>query len=387
LLSFSPRPLPPSEDDLVASKAIVPVCNEFAIKLLKQAVNTTPRDNVTISSAGTFLSLAVLLNGAGGDTRKTLARVLGVDEADISSFNDNNAALLRSLKSDDPQVKLSLETSLWLSDSDSFKQDYLDTCANAYGAKLDTLDFKSPTAESIINEWVSKNTSGRIEGSIGSLSSDVVSVVINAAYFIGIWTDRFAKNKTKDELFMLADGKQVTVPMMNQKTTCGYSENELFHAISLPYGNARYSMIILLPPSHSDLGALSSKLTIKDLEESISGLEEREVFVMMPRFGLEKEADMKALLSALGLGIMFDPSRADFTSAVRENVWVDLVQQRTFLEINERGTEIAIAIHISLMKSAGPTRFVADHPFFYAIRDNLTKTILFMGTVMDPSRD
>lgn len=381
------RPAPPSEEDLNASKAVIPTCNDFAFRLFTEAARSSPDENVIISSAGTFMSLAILLNGAGGETRSALAQALGVAEADISSLNTGNAALVRCLTSDDPKVKLSVATSLWLNESDSFRQDYLDTCADAYGVHLEALDFSSSSAAARINAWVSDKTSGRIRGSVRNLKDAVVSALINAAYFNGIWTDRFGKNKTQDGPFYLASGRKVTVPMMSQKTTCGYLETSELQALNLPYGNRRFSMYIFLPHDRTGLAGLLEHLTADQWGDWMHSFQEREVQVVLPRFKSEREVDLRALLSPLGLDIMFDPGRADFSSAVAGTVWIDLAKQNSFIEVNERGTEIAVSIHMPFVKSAGPTRFVVDHPFFYAIRDNLTQTILFIGTIADPSRD
>jgi len=162
-----------------------------------------------------------------------------------------------------------------------------------------------------------------------------------------------------------------------------------FQAISLPYGDGRMSMYIFLPYPESDLNTFLDSLNTENWESWVSQLREQEVFLSMPKFKLEYEKTLNNSLPSLGMGIAFAPGLADFSQmadleALGKNLYIGEVLHKAVVEVNEEGTEAAAVTSVGIRATSAPPAFMANRPFFFAIRDNETKTVLFMGTVVDP---
>jgi serine protease inhibitor len=111
------------------------------------------------------------------------------------------------------------------------------------------------------------------------------------------------------------------------------------------------------------------------------------VRLALPRFGMERQMDLKGPMKAIGLQILFDPSRADFGSVLPgRGVGVGRLHQRTYLRVDEEGTEAA-AVTLGAITLGRTTyeSFEANRPFLYAIRERTTGAILLLGAVHDPS--
>jgi serine protease inhibitor len=216
-----------------------------------------------------------------------------------------------------------------------------------------------------------------------------VLFLINAVYFKADWTYQFDKRRTGPYPFRLTNGSTKDVPMMRQATTFAYYRGEDFSVVSLPYANGRFSMPLALPDESSSLPALYRRLTPANLERWIAGLEGAgsRIPVDLPRFTIEWERTLNETLRGLGMEDAFDASRADFAGIHRSRADLHLseVKQKTFLKVDESGTEAAaVTSSRGGFLSGPPLALVFDRPFFLAIRDNATATLLFLGQVVDP---
>ena len=248
-----------------------------------------------------------------------------------------------------------------------------------------------PSTLTTINQWVNTNTNGKITKILDEINPDTVLFLINAIYFKGTWQTEFDPSHTRDGTFHLGTDGEKQVPMMTRTGDYPYYENheEKFQAISLPYGDGRMSMYIFLPYRESDLNTFLNGLDTENWEHWISQFNEQEVFLSMPKFKLEYEKMLNNPLQSLGMDIAFAPEAADFSrmadlEALGQNLYIGEVLHKAVVEVNEEGTEAAAVTSVGIRATSAPPAFIADRPFFFAIRDNETKTVLFMGTVVDP---
>jgi serpin B len=222
--------------------------------------------------------------------------------------------------------------------------------------------------------------------------------LINAIYFKGTWTHEFDKADTRDRPFYLVGGGQKNVPMMELADTLRYYRGDGFQGVSLPYGNGRFSMYVFLPDENSSLSAFHANLTPENWQAWMDRFERAEGTVILPKFKIEYMKQLNGQLTALGMGVAFDPDGANFRKMLPlpqgeyYNACISFVLHKTFVEVNEEGTEAAAVTVVGVVgiTSIGPPHpepfyFKADRPFFYAIRDNQSGTILFMGSVVDPA--
>ena len=370
---------------------VVTANTQFGFNLFNDIRKTEQNRNIFISPFSVSVALAMTLNGASGETEQAMTNTLQLQGLDSEPINTGYAGLRHALQTSDPKVTLAIANSLWARQDVPFKQDFLQRNTQFFGAEVSTLDFTDPNTLTTINQWVNTNTNGKITKILDEINRDAVLFLINAIYFKGSWQTEFDPSRTRDGTFHLATGDEKQVSMMTRTGDYSYYENheEKFQAISLPYGEGRMSMYIFLPYRESDLNTFLDVLNIENWENWVSQFHEQEVFLSMPKFKLEYEKTLNNPLVSLGMGIAFAPGLADFSrmadlEVLGKNLYIGEVLHKAVVEVNEEGTEAAAVTSVGIRATSVPPAFIVDRPFFFAIRDNETKTVLFMGTVVDP---
>jgi serine protease inhibitor len=356
---------------------------EFGFDLLRGLTAAAPDRNVFISPTSAAFALAMTYNGANGETQDAMARVLGVDGMTREQVNGNNQRWMESLVNPGGGVELSLANSLWIRQGFPVRDDFLDRNRTFYKAEVSHLDFGSPAAPQTINDWVRQNTRGKIDKIVDGIPGNAVMYLINALYFKCDWTHRFDRQMTRNEPFRLADGGRITVPMMSQDRAFPVHRGPGFGMLSLPYGNGRFSMVLVLPDEGTTLQQFYQRLDAASWQSWMGRLQETRVMVSLPRFKLEWESSLNGVLRDLGMGLAFGDGPHDFTAMSPANPWIDEVKQKTYLEVNEEGT-VAAAVNGVAMVTSMPPEMRFDRPFFAAIYDHATRTVLFAGQVTRP---
>jgi serine protease inhibitor len=372
---------------------LIAATSRFAFKIYDQVLKQRTSKNVFISPASVILALAMTYNGAEGETRQAMADALEVEGMSLEEVNRASADLQSILLTADSKVQLKIANSLWARNGFSPKPTFIQRSKEYYAAEVASLDFASPSAPARINSWVKTNTEGKIEKIVDLIDQDTILFLINAIYFKGQWQVEFAKEKTKDDVFRIADGHQKKLPMMFQSGKYQYQKGKDFQAVVLPYGSGRISMYVFLPDEHTTLDQFERNLTPENWENWMRGFRITPGELTLPRFKVEYEADLNDMLKALGMAEAFDPLRANFSGIAELNpgnrIYISKVKHKAFAEVNEEGTEAAAVTSVvgSLTSAQQPQEnFImkVDHPFFFAIRDNATGVVLFIGSVADP---
>jgi serpin B len=398
-----PRPPTAAPAELAIAKAN----RAFAVSLYRQLA--VKPGNVFISPISIGGAFGPAAAGARGPTRAEIGKVLHFP-ADDEVLNDSLGSILRTLESggDGPQV--SIANALWLGKEWSIEPDFVDLAKRSYDAEIDTLDFHdSRAAAARINAWVDRETSSRIPELFKPDAFDPTTAVVvtNAVYFLGDWKVQFDPRRTRPQPFFLADGTTREVPMMvsdNMVARCLCAEEprgaevrpaDAADVIELPYKGDRLSMVLVLPVARNGLPAVEARLSADRLDEWLTRLDSMAPFgssgdfnIVLPKVRLERSYDLVKPLQALGMKLPFIPGRADFAgiSTDRGNpLYINAVVHKTFLNIDEKGTEAAAATGIEFRgERDGPPVFRADHPFLFLIRDKQTGAILFLGRIAEP---
>lgn len=371
-----------AKGDLVAANS------RFAFDLLSALCREEAGENVFISPLSVSLALAMTYNGALGETQEAMASALALQGLSIEEVNRANAELLTALAEVDPEVQLHIANSLWARAGVPFRPEFIEADKGYYGAEVASIDFARGPGP--INGWVKEQTRGRIESILDRLDPQAILVLVNAVYFQGPWKEPFNPQRTQPGPFHLPDGRTVTLPMMAQGGHYRYYEEEGLQAIRLPYGEGRVGLYIFLPGESSSLDEFMQGLSAEKWERWLAGFSGQQGSIALPRFGLEYEARLNDALTALGMGIAFDQDRADFhgLSPIAEPIWIGEVKHKTFLQVDEEGTEAAgaTAVEVRAGSAAPETPFtmVVDRPFFCAIQDDQTGSILFLGSIVEP---
>jgi len=368
---------------------LVSANTRFGFKLFSAVTNQQATQNVFVSPSSVAIALAMVYNGASGETKQGMAKALEIQGMSLDALNQANADLRALLENPDPKVQLAIANSVWARQGVPFKPDFIQRNQQFYQAKLTELDFADPRAVSTINGWVSQNTRGKITEIIDRLSQDDVMVLINAIYFKGDWSRQFDKQKTTSEPFYKVDGTQKMHPLMAQRGEYRYLDNSQFQGIMLPYGDQRrMSMVILLPKKESSLAELQRNLTADNWEQWMTQFRNRQGSIQIPRFKLEYDIELTRILSQLGMANAFG-RQANFSGISQIPTEISEVKHKTFVDVNEEGTEAAAVTSIGIRATAAipmdePFQMKVDRPFFCAIRDNQTGSVLFMGAIVDP---
>ena len=384
LLGFGLHAASPVDQQKLASANI-----GFAFKLLKQLAKDQPGNNIFISpySASTVLQMAC--NGAGGQTKTDMQQVLGTTGLAAEALNAANKECDRAINSQGTNVVLTAANAIWYRKGTPVKPAFISCNQQYFGATVDALDFDDPRSIGIMNAWASEKTHGKINGIADGLINPLTELVLaNAVYFKGKWEEPFEVKNTKDRVFHLRAGRQKKVPMMEQTRKFSYRRGSGYQAVRLPYQGWALGMYVFLPDAGSSPEKLIGIMN-GDTWQRVTqpGFSEREGTVVLPRFKLEYGVELKGPLKALGMRAAF--GKADFSGISDRDLFVSAVRQRTFVEVNEEGTE-ATAVTMLNIQSTGPStrpkpfEMIVDRPFLFLIEDQQTRTILFMGMVYDP---
>lgn len=396
---------------------VTPGNNQFAFNLLRETLKVDAGKNVFISPASVSIALAMTMNGARGETLRAMAQALGLptEPHALQSINAAYARLLKRLVEGEPKplkqphccggeaqcpgpaseetaVKLLIANSLWARLGVKFKDEFLASNKQHFGAEVTSLDFADPAAPKIINSWCNKNTNGKIPEILDKVGDDAILYLINAIWFYGPWTYKFDPKQTKDEDFTLSDSSTKKHPLMQQEGEYRYFRGQKFQAVSLPYGeDQRFSMYILLPDKDSNLSELESNLTADNWSNWQAQFGSTPGEVRIPRFKLEYSVSLNDILKSLGMSAAFDSSRADFSGLIAppDRAYISNVKHKTFVEVTEKGTEAAAVTSVevgleSCRMPQEPFAITVDRPFACVIQDNNTGTVLFLGSIVDP---
>lgn len=358
--------------------------NQFGFDLLGEVADGG--DNVITSPVSVATLLAMVLAGAGGDTAEAMADVLHLED----SRDVRVGALLDQLVDTD-DVALSVANAVWGGEGVPFEPAYLDFVRDTFDATVEEADLGAQDTADTVDAWVAEHTEGRIEeiaSDLGLPDPQAVLLLLNAVYFQGEWTTRFEPDNTVDQAFTLADGEQVQVPLMHLRDEeLEYAERDGYRMLRLPYGEqGRYGMEVLLPDEGVGLGAVLEELDATEWRAAADGLTDTTVQEFaLPRFELRWEATLTEPLSRLGMGPALGGG-ADLSRMSAADPSLDVVAHKTYLRVDEAGTEAAaVTGGVGITSApADPLVFRVDRPFAFTISDSETGTVLFLGTVADP---
>lgn len=368
----------------------------FADALVRAAA---PEGNWTLSPYSARLCLAMLANGAKGETQTELLDALQID--DLDAFNQSVKELLEAYDSYARIMSLDTANSIWINQSwfngkGAFLPDFVEKMDENYRATVEEVTNKDSVER--VNAWANEKTNGKIPTILTEDNREFVTALVNAVYFKAAWENEFPANRTEQEAFTNADGTTGTVDMMHQTNGFGYYATPGVEALKMDYRkyavdnaegdnweyfrDADFSMYLIKADREIDVQHLL------DQAEFVYG----DVTVSIPKFKVEYGAALDDALQALGVKAAYDPEKADLTAMIDPSSlpggqhFLDTVLQKTYIAVDEKGTEAAaVTAAMDGAGSAEPTRpelvrtFTADGPFWFVIRDNANKEILFVG--------
>jgi serpin B len=376
----------PLTDDV---RAVAGSNNQFAVDIFRELSAAKAGQNVLVSPLSISTALAMTYTGARGETARQMADALHFtlpDDRLHAAFGD----LLADLGAERQGYELSIANRLFGQQAFGFKPPFLQTLSGDYAAPLEALDFESmpDDARVHINNWVSERTQDRILDLLpqGSIDNATRLVLTNAIYFNGEWKSKFKKEATREAPFYLTGNSQTQASLMYQKEEFHYGRFGDVQILEMPYVGGDVSMVVLLPDAVNGLPALEASLSAESLDTQLAALQETEVEVYLPKFTFKSEFELPDALQTLGITDLFVPGVADLTGMADAELYVTRAIHKTFIDVNEEGTEAAAATGITIGVTSVPPPppvFRADHPFLFALRDRHTGSLMFLGRVME----
>lgn len=369
-----PIPLTKAEEGINAS------ANNFGFEVFHELYED---GQVLFSPLSASLALSMTATGADGNTAKQMTKILGFDGFTTDEVNGYYKKMVSALLTADPKTVFEIANSIWISDRITVKKPFIDDCEKYYSSEVfPGADFGSMDTIDKVNKWCSDKTHGKIKNILEEPDPLLVMALMNALYFNGTWKYPFPnlfKNK-----FNTISGKAVEMEMMNTSAELPYSEYDGFRMVDLPYGNGSFSMKVILPGDKEDFGKAVKRFDAKTLDKLNGKAATKTVSVIMPKFMFDYTGSLSDVLVALGMADAFSPAKADFSKMSNDGLYISFVKQKTFIDVNEKGTEAAAVTIVGMFEnSAGPEPeviyFTADRPFLFVIQENSTGAVLFIG--------
>ena len=363
---------------------------EFAFHLFEKL--NPGEHNLAVCPYGARVVLGMLCEGSIGDTRKEMAETLRFDENPNSSGNCYERLgrpLGFQLETERRGLEMLTANSLWCDDGFVPNEEYTKTLKEHYWAEIQALSFRTHDSAGQVNRWAQEKTRGRIRRVISSLEEHSPLIALNAVYFKGLWITPFEAEQTKLEEFTLQNGAKQLVPMMRRTGEFSYMERGGAQIVRLPYRGGM-SMCVLLPKKDVRFPKFCAELR-SSVGTFTAAMAERPGHVRLPKFRIETEAHLTAPLKTMGMERVFDPTRAalERISEIKP-LYLREVLQKDFVEVNEKGTEAAAVTGVMCLGAPDreppppPFEMIVNRPFVFAICDDFTRTVMFLGAVVDP---
>ncbi|HEU4994264.1 MAG TPA: serpin family protein [Gemmatimonadaceae bacterium] len=378
-LTQLPRELTVSETRVSRS------ANEFAFTLFRRLNEAQPDANVFVSPLSVSFALGMAMNGAASTTFDQMRSTLGFGPQELAEINAGYRGLLSLEGALDPSTTFQIANSVWYRQTFAFNQSFIDGVREAFQAEVRASPFDVATVKQV-NDWVSAKTKGKIPTIVDAISSQDVMFLINAIYFKGSWRNQFDPAGTRDALFHSVGGDQ-TVKMMHRKDgagTIGFATTTTATIGELTYGNGAFVMTLVVPNQNGSLATLAAGLDTATWASWLEPVREHDFAVSLPKLRLSYERELADDLKALGMQLPFVAGGADFTrmSPAGKDLFIAFVKHKTFVDVNEEGTEAAAVTNVGIGVTSLPPCLCVDRPFLFVIRERFSGTILFMGKIV-----
>lgn len=372
-----------------------PPYERFGARLLANLARARGADsNTVISPLSAGMALALVAGGALDSTYGALSRTIDGGAFDATALARRDSLLVASLSAR-RDVTLEVANALWMSPHYRVTPEYVAKASQAYASRVSTIDLTTSAGIGIVNAWVAEKTHGKISTIFSEPLSDTTALVVtNAVYFHGLWLKAFDSAATRPLAFHVRPGATDSVAGIERTASLGYFRGVGMQVVRLPYRSGRAALYVVLPDSATHIEDAESALASGGVPHATSGYKFRDVHLILPRVHAEATMSLDAPLRALGAGIAFDCQKADFRAMLilvsEEHACIKRVTQKTYIDIDEKGTEAAAVTAIETVVTTAievrppPIEFIVDRPFLIVLRDEVSGVPLFMGRIVSP---
>ena len=383
--SFSQK----SVSDLVGAN------NQFALELFSSLKKT--QTNCLVSPFSISTALAMTYAGAKNQTDTAMHKVLHFNENN-EYFHNQFENLINKVESNKSSefYKLNLANKIWVQKNTKLTELFLKTTKTSYNAPAEQVSFLTKkdldASRKKINNWVEDQTNKKIKDLIkeGILTTQTQMVLTNAIYFFSSWESAFNTENTVENSFFVNSNLTEQVKFMNKTIKTKYFEDTQMQAVKIQYSMNNAAFVLILPSENTDLERFESTFNYTMYSKMMDSFSDYEVSISMPRFKMQSEFELSETLKSMGMADAFS-NQADFSGMTgTKELKIDKIIHKTFIELNEKGTEAAAATAVIMVRKGGTInqleqkKLLANRPFFFIITDNATGSIIFMGKLFNP---
>lgn len=379
-------------DDAV--KTSIMSSNQMGFELMQEMVKNNQDKNLLFSPTSLAFALAMVENGAEGETKSGILKVLGEVEPKMNDRYNTWMNYLNALDkeedSDVPGIKMKVANSLWFKKALEPKKEFVNILKAFYNAQVYRSDFGDPKTVDQMNQWVEDQTNHLLKGTFDKIDAETIAYLMNTVYFKGAWINEFSESATKEEPFFKTEADKTMVNMMHMTHNLSYYEDEVCQMTSLPYYGGS-SLVLVLPKGN--LNDFMSTLKYDDFQSMIHSEQNQwqSLDLSLPKFDYEVSNELSNLLTEKGMGRAFSKDEAEFGNMIEiedENVYISSLFQNARIILDEKGTEAAavtvVAFETTSAMPSEPLTFKCDKPFLYIIKEDKSDAVLFIGLVREP---
>lgn len=372
-----------------AEEQIVAQNTDFAFNYFRAMEQAYPeKKQMALSPLSASIALSMLSNGAEGETLNELLNGLGFKDLNMEATNLFHKKLMGELSGLDRTSAVAFANSIWMNIGFNPLKTFTKSLTDNYNAEVRQLDFA--TAIPVINQWCEEKTNGCIKNFLSDLNPEAKAVLLNALYFKGNWKVPFLKENIRKGTFSNEDGSRQEADFMHLGSSFRYGKNEYASVLELPYGNEAFNLQIVLPNEGTEWKSCIAKLDGDSWRILQKGMSEKLIDLKLPKFKIEQKERLNEALNSLGIMKAFTLAEADFSNMTEEKLFIESVQQATYFNVDENGTEAAAVTGIMTETDPGsgevqvkPIPFYVQRPFLFLLTEKSTGSILFMGKVTD----
>jgi serpin B len=377
-LTTLPRPLTPSE------RGILDASNAFSFALWHTINQSAGDSNIFVSPLSVSFALGMAMNGATGQTYEEMRSALQFGGTPLAAIDSGYKSLVALLGSLDPSTTLSIANAIFYKNGIPFQQSFLNDAATWFHAEVKPQNFDDKAATlRAVNGWADAKTNGKIPKLLDDYDSQMVMFLLDAIYFKGSWRERFDPALTADAPFHAVTGDQ-TRPLMHRQARMAYAETSAFQAVDLAYGDSAFTMTVILPKPESSVESVAASLTPDAWRALSSSFHTQLVDLSLPKVTLSWKRALIPDMRALGMRQAFTDAAEFSKMTANFPVEISLLQQNTFVAVDEDGTEAAAVTVVGVVPTSAPVAVAmhVDRPFIFVIRERLSGTVLFMGKIV-----
>ena len=366
-------------DDAVAAS------NSFWGKLLGEACREMEQENICLSPMSAQFAMAMVASGAEGKTKKEICNTMQLgDSANINSRRLLDDIATKTVWNEHGDVRIA--NSIWIKDGFDVKQEFIDTNKELFDALVESAEFNQETVKRV-NDWCNENTNGKIPTILDRFTESDRMLLINALYLKAAWSKPFKEENTTEQIFTTEKGEEIKAPTMMMRSNEPFYSDGMVSMVSKRLQGG-YSMLFILPGEGVKCDE-AAEYVAKDFDTLLKNMEVRNVTLSLPKFTTDFGMSLKPVLANLGIKRAFG-NKAQFGGISDEALFISDVVQKTYINVNEKGTEAAaVTVAVAGALSMRPPKveiITFDRPFIYAIIKDNGNHVMFAGKVGNPTK-